>query len=74
MAQSGPGVAKPTPIEQFLGSHPAALRFVTTPRPAPDSFGTLAFYGVNAFKFTNAKGVSTTCATRSCRWPGASMH
>ena len=58
MAQSGPGVAKPTPIEQFLGSHPAALRFVTTPRPAPDSFGTLAFYGVNAFKFTNAKGVS----------------
>ena len=58
VAQSGPGVAKPTPIEQFLGSHPAALRFVTTPRPAPDSFGTLAFYGVNAFKFTNAKGVS----------------
>ena len=58
MAQSGPGVAKPTPIEQFLGSHPAALRFVTTLRPAPDSFGTLAFYGVNAFKFTNAKGVS----------------
>lgn len=58
VAQSGAGVAKPTPIEQFLGSHPAALRFVTTPRPAPDSFGTLAFYGVNAFKFTNAKGVS----------------
>ncbi|MHA0112117.1 catalase, partial [Klebsiella pneumoniae] len=23
----------------------------------PQSFGTLAFYGVNAFKFTNAKGV-----------------
>jgi catalase len=58
VAQSGPGVAKPTPIEQFLGSHPAALKFVTTPRPAPASFGTLAFYGVNAFKFTNAKGES----------------
>jgi catalase len=57
-AQSGPGVAKPTPIEQFLGSHPAALKFVTTPRPAPDSFATLAFYSVNAFKFTNAKGES----------------
>ena len=58
VAQSGPGVAKATPIEQFLGTHPAALRLVTTPRPVPDSFGTLAFYGVNAFKFTNAKGES----------------
>ena len=58
VAASGPTAAKPTPIEQFLGSHPAAARFVTTPRPAPDSFGTLAFYGVNAFKFTNAKGES----------------
>jgi len=57
-AHSGPGAAKPTPVEQFLGSHPAALKFVTTPRPPPESFATLAFYGVNAFKFTNAKGVS----------------
>ena len=55
---SGPGAAKPSPIEQFLGSHPVAAKWITTPRPAPVSFGTLAFYGVNAFKFTNAKGVS----------------
>ena len=53
---SGPDAPKPTPIEQFLGSHPAAAKFVMTPRPAPESFATLAFYGVNAFKFTNAKG------------------
>ena len=58
IAASGPTAAKPTPIEQFLGSHPIAAKWVTTPRPAPVSFGTLAFYGVNAFKFTNAKGVS----------------
>jgi catalase len=58
IGNSGPGVAKPTPVEQFLGSHPAALKWATTPRPPPESFGTLAFYGVNAFKFTNAKGVS----------------
>lgn len=57
-SQSGPTAAKPTPIEQFLGSHPAAAKWVSIPRPAPDSFGTLAFYGINAFKFTNAKGVS----------------
>ena len=58
IASSGPAAAKPTPIEQFLGSHPVAAKWVTTPRPAPVSFGTLAFYGVNAFKFTNARGVS----------------
>ena len=58
ISQSGPGVPKPTPVDQFVGSHPATLKFVTTPRPAPESFATLAFYGVNAFKFTNAKGVS----------------
>lgn len=58
ISKSGPGVPKPTPVEQFLGSHPAAAKFVSTPRPPPQSFATLAFYGVNAFKFTNAKGVS----------------
>lgn len=58
VAASGPTAAKPTPVEQFLGSHPVAAKWVSTPRPAPVSFGTLAFYGVNAFKFTNAKGLS----------------
>jgi catalase len=56
--QSGPDAPKPTPIETFLGTHPAAVKFVTTPRPPPVSFATLTFYGVNAFKFTNAAGVS----------------
>ncbi len=56
IAASGPDAAKPTPVEQFLGTHPAALAFVQMPKPAPVSFATEAFYGVNAFKFTNAKG------------------
>ncbi|HUO44673.1 MAG TPA: catalase family peroxidase [Burkholderiales bacterium] len=56
VAASGPNVPKPTPVEKFLGAHPATLKFVTTPKPAPVSFGTQAFYGVNAFTFTNAKG------------------
>ncbi len=56
IAASGADVAKPTPVEQFLGTHPAALAFVQMPKPAPVSFATEAFYGVNAFKFTNAKG------------------
>ena len=57
-AQSGPGAPKPTPVETFLSTHPAAVKFLSTKRPPPVSFGTLAFYGVNAFKFTNAQGVS----------------
>jgi len=56
VAASGPDAPKPSPVEQFLGTHPAALKFVTTPKPAPVSFATQAFFGVNAFKFTNAKG------------------
>jgi len=29
-------------MEKFPSAHPAALKFVSTPRPAPVSFGTLA--------------------------------
>ena len=47
---------KPSPVEQFLESHPAAKKFVNTPKPAPESFATQPFFGINAFKFTNAKG------------------
>lgn len=53
---SGPNAAKPTPIEKFLEAHPAAKAFVTAAKPAPTSFTTLSYFGVNAFKFTNAKG------------------
>jgi len=56
VAASGPEAAKPTPVEQFLGSHPAALAFVKTPKLPPVSFATQPFFGVNAFKFINAKG------------------
>jgi len=48
--------AKPSPVEQFLGTHPAALKFVTTPKPAPVSLATQPFFGVNAFEFTNSSG------------------
>ena len=58
VAQSGKSEAKPSPIESFLGAHPAALAFVQMPKPMPASFATQAFYGVNAFEFTNKKGKS----------------
>ncbi|WP_020168782.1 MULTISPECIES: catalase family peroxidase [Methylotenera] len=56
IATSGPEAVKPTPVEQFLGSHPAALKFVQMPKLPPVSFATQSFFGVNAFKFINAKG------------------
>ena len=48
----------PNAIEQFLSAHPAALKFVQTPKPIPASFARESFYAVSAFKFTNAKGQS----------------
>jgi catalase len=53
---SGPGVAKPTPIETFLAKHPAAAAFVAEPRPVAVSYGSQPFFGVNALRFTNAHG------------------
>jgi len=54
---SGPGAPKPTPIEAFLGAHPAALAFVLAPKPTPTSFAADSFYAVSAYKFTNKEGV-----------------
>ncbi|MEO8370691.1 MAG: catalase [Candidatus Solibacter sp.] len=44
------------PIEEFLNSHPRALKFVQDPKPLPVSFGTEAFYANNAFIFVNSEG------------------
>ncbi len=53
-AASGPDVPSPKPVEQFLGSHPAALAFVQTPKPFPSSLARETYFGVTAFAFTNA--------------------
>jgi catalase len=56
IASGAPGVTSPTPVEQFLGSHPSALAFVQYPKPSPVSFATQEYFGVTAFKFVNAEG------------------
>jgi catalase len=56
---SGPGVAAPTPIQKYLEAHPEAKPFATAPGPAPVSYGTLAYFGVNTFKFIAADGTAT---------------
>jgi catalase len=55
---SGPNAPKPTALDEFLSSHPAAAAFLSLPKPVAVSYGTQPFYGVNALKFTNAQGVS----------------
>ena len=55
IADSGPDAAKPTKLEQFVGSHPsvpAALGTIAT----PDSFADEAYFGVNAFVLVNKAG------------------
>ena len=59
LAASGKDAPKPTPLETFFGTHPIAKTFLTAEKPAPVSFATLPYFGVNSFKFTNAKGDST---------------
>jgi len=51
-----PSKPHPWPVEVFLGSHPRALKFVQELKGMPESFGTEAFYGNNAFRFVNADG------------------
>lgn len=48
----------PSPVEVFLGAHPAALAFVQMPKPSPSSFAREAYFGVTAFRFLNQDGVA----------------
>lgn len=64
VAKSGPGVAKPTPVEAFLGSHPRAKVFFTQQKPPPESFATTAYFGVNAFTFVDKAGHRQAVRTR----------
>jgi catalase len=47
---------KPTPIEKFLGAHPAALEFVQAPKPMPASFASESYFAVSAYKFIDRSG------------------
>lgn len=57
LGASGPDAAKPTALDKFLASHPIAKTFLTTQK-TPASYATISYFGVNALKFTNAKGES----------------
>jgi catalase len=56
LAASDPSKLSGSPLEAFLGSHPKALAFVQTPKPAPSSFARESFFGITAMRFTNKDG------------------
>jgi catalase len=56
LAASPPSAPHPTVIERYLKSHPAAMTFVTSMPPPPQSYVTSTYHMINAFSFTNAAG------------------
>ena len=54
IGSSGAGSTKPTALDGFLANHPIAKTFLTTQKPPPESYATLSYFGVNAFRFTDA--------------------
>jgi catalase len=55
VAASPPGGPKPSKIDEFLASHPAAVRAGATVA-TPQSYATEEYFGINAFRFTNQAG------------------
>ena len=56
IAATTPTSPHPSPVEQFLGAHPRALKVITDSKALPKSFATLAFYGNNALVFVDSAG------------------
>jgi catalase len=57
IAATDPSKPHPWPIEEFLGTHPRALKFVQDNRVVPASFAHEAFFSNDAFVFVNKDGV-----------------
>ena len=47
-----------SPLEKYLGTHPAALAFVQTPKPPPSSFARETYFGLTAMRFISKGDVS----------------
>jgi catalase len=56
IAATTPTSPHPSPIEQFLGGHPRALKVITDSKPLPVSFANLGFFGNNALLFVDSAG------------------
>jgi catalase len=57
-ASGDPAGPRPSPIEVYLGGHPAALEFIQAPKPVPSSFSRESYFGITAMHFTNKDGAT----------------
>lgn len=62
----------PSALTAYTAGRPAARAFVEHPKPTPASYATEAYFGVNAFRFTNAAGASRYGRYRVLPLAGAS--
>ncbi|MET1078795.1 MAG: catalase family peroxidase [Pseudomonas sp.] len=46
----------PLPLQAFLADHPRAQQFLETPKPAPRSYASAEYFGVNALVFSDRQG------------------
>lgn len=53
VSESAPDAA---PLERFLAAHDSARHYLETPKPAPRSYASLPYFGVNAFLLAAADG------------------
>lgn len=56
ISKTTPDGPHPNPIEQFLGSHPRAAKFVQDVQTLSPGWTTLAYFGNNAFIFVDSTG------------------
>ncbi|MBB5505087.1 catalase family peroxidase [Paraburkholderia atlantica] len=57
LGASGPDVPHPTPVEKYVGAHPQVKAFLES-RTYPASYAEATYFGINALRFTNARGES----------------
>lgn len=48
------------PLEQFLAAHPRARHYLETVKPAPRSYTSIPYFGINAFVLAAADGTLST--------------
>ncbi|MDI1329527.1 catalase family peroxidase [Pseudomonas sp.] len=56
IAASSGQPAMPYRLEKFLAEHAAAKDFMISPKPAPRSYASIPYFGVNSFVFIDADG------------------
>ncbi|MBJ7309331.1 catalase [Rugamonas sp. CCM 8940] len=50
----------PAPLERFLAGHATARHYLAAAKPAPRSYASIAYFGVNAFRLVAADGTLST--------------